>query len=411
MMSRLVLLGLLLGVPVQAGVYYSGETPGELPSQWRGFLVEHRALRLASATPAPGLPASPLREQYQEQAKKLHALPTRTVEQTADLAALYLRLGQPAKAIDLLRPTQRQHTDHFRIATHLGTAWQMQGDLNEAVRMLEEAVRLAPARSKPAEELQLKWARLRQKEAKNATGLDDLFAGLDRKKLPANDVALVQQLALWFPADARLLWLLGELCALHGDTRTAASILEGCVTEMGLTQPRPRERRQQLRTAADAIAKLPDAEHAKYKGDIVFRSTRPLVRAIDQTTFPAIRPDGVNPLPWLAINETVIDKPFQPRFLKYLEQLDGKKVSMSGYMQPLTMDIEVAGFLLVEHPVGCWFCETPEPTAMLYIEVAGSKAVPVKRGRIKVEGTLSLNKNDPEDFLYTLKATRVSEPD
>ena len=56
----------------------------------------------------------------------------------------------------------------------------------------------------------------------------------ERKKLPANAVAVVQQLALWLPADGRLLWQLGELANVHGDVRTAAAILEGCVTELAL---------------------------------------------------------------------------------------------------------------------------------------------------------------------------------
>jgi len=37
----------LLGLSptVRAGLYYSGETQAELPSQWRGFLLDQRTLR------------------------------------------------------------------------------------------------------------------------------------------------------------------------------------------------------------------------------------------------------------------------------------------------------------------------------------------------------------------------------
>jgi hypothetical protein len=422
-MPRFGLIAILVLPAVsQAGLHYTVETPAELPSQWRGFLIDHRSLRLIGVQPAPGAPLHLVREQYEDAATKLEDAAKKralTADEAADLGALHVRLGRPAKAVDILRKAQREHPDHYKVASNLGTAWQFQGDLNEAERMLREAVRLAPAKWKPFEEAQLKLVRLRLKEPKNTSTLDDLFGvTFDkksdpevRKKLPADDVALVQQLALWLPADGRLLWLLGELANVHGDVRTAASILDGVVTEFALTAQDAREHRKAYRAAADEIAKLPDSEHAKYRGDIVFKSTRPVGRTLDATALPAIRPDGINPLPWAVLSETIVDKPFKPRFHKHLEQLDGKKVSLTGFMQPVTMDIEVSGFLLIEYPIGCWFCETPEPAGLLYIEIAGGKTVPVKRGRVKVEGTLKLNRGDPEDFLYTVTGASVRDPD
>ncbi len=407
-----------LAVRAQAGLHYSAEVPAELPSQWRGFLVDHRGLRLIGVPPAPGNPLHLLREQYEESASNLESLAkkrTLTADESADLGAILVRLGRPGKAIEVLRPAVRANPEHFRLAANLGTAWQAQGDLNEAARALTEAVRLAPARWKSFEEAHLKLVRMRLRDPKNASTLDDLF-GVDlkepdaRKKLPADAVAIVQQLALWLPGDARLLWLLGETANVHGDARTAAAILEGVVTEFAFTAPPARERRQEFRSAADAIAKLPDSEHAKYRGDIAFKSNRPLIRTLDAAVLPAIRPDGVNPLPWAVLAETAIEKPFRPKFHAHLKKLDGKRVSLTGFMQPVTADLEVGGFMLIEYPVGCWFCETPEPAGMLYIEVAG-RSVPVKRGRIKVEGTLKLNSTDPEDFLFTLTGASVREPD
>src|SRR5438128_760632 len=74
-MGRMVRLGslLLLFLPAVArgGLHYSGETPAELPSQWRGFLLDHRAVRLVGVPPAPGTPLHILREQYQDAATKL----------------------------------------------------------------------------------------------------------------------------------------------------------------------------------------------------------------------------------------------------------------------------------------------------------------------------------------------------
>jgi hypothetical protein len=280
-------------------------------------------------------------------------------------------------------------------------------------------VRVAPPVWKKFEEAQLKLVRLRQRDAKSPTGVDDFFgvkfseklSPEDRKKLPADDTAIVQQLALWLPSDGRLLWLLGELANAHGDIRTAASILEGCVSEFALASPECRTHRKTYRELADAIGKLSDAEHAKYRGDIAFKSPRPLFREFDLTTLPEIRADGFNLLPWPVLNETTIEKPFKPRFLKHLQQLDGKKVAITGYMQPVSMDFEVSGFMMVEYPVGCWFCETPEPAGIVFADLGEGKSTTIKRNRIKLTGTLKLNSADPEDFLYTIINAKVSEPD
>jgi hypothetical protein len=420
---RFLLPGLLalLAVPTgsRAGLYYSGETPAELPAHWRGFLLDVRALRMVGVTPIAGAPLHLLREEYEGAATKLEEKAKKLAlgaDESADLGALYVRLGRSAKAVEVLRPAVRGHPDHFRLTANLGTAWQLQGDLPEAARVLQEAVKLAPPRWKPFEEAHLKLVRLREREPKHTLKPDDLFGVPNigpeaRKKLPADDVAIVQQLAVWLPGDGRLLWLLAELANAHGDVRTAAALMEGVVSEYAITPPAARELRKVYRTAADEIAKLPDSEHTKYRGDIVFKSPRAIGRTLDAANLPEIRPDGVNPVPWAVLAETAIDKPFRPRFHKHLQQLDRKAVSLTGFMQPVSMEPTVTGFMLIEYPVGCWFCETPEPSGIVYVEIAGGKSVPVKRGRVKVEGKLKLNSSDPEDFLYTITGASVREPD
>jgi hypothetical protein len=47
----------------------------------------------------------------------------------------------------------------------------------------------------------------------------------------------------------------------------------------------------------------------------------------------------------------------------------------------------------------------------VYVATAGGKPVPLKRGRVKVEGRLKLNSSDPEDFLYTVTGAGVRDPD
>jgi tetratricopeptide (TPR) repeat protein len=426
-------LGLfLLTAQARAGLYYSGEAIADLPSQWRGFLLDQRMLRNLAVKPAQGA-ANPEREKYEkaaaglEKAAKDRAL---TADELADLGAIYVRLGQASKAVELLRGAERDHPKNFRIAANLGTAWQMQGDLEQAATCLQQAVRLAPGKYAKAEEYHLKVVRLRQKEAKGTQSLDDLFdvqfvgesgkyepgklAAAQRKKLPSDAVALTQQMALWLPADPRLLWQLAELASAHGDVKTAAAIMDGCVNEFALRNDDLRAHRQAQRDAADALAQAGgDAKtaHEGHAGLLQPRSRRPLATKVDESALPPINADGVTPLPWAVVTETTLDKKFKPTFAKYLKELDGKQVTLSGFMQPLSEELEAGSFMFIEYPVGCWYCEMPEIQSIVLVELPAGKTATVARGLMKITGTLKLNANDPENFLYTITKAKVKEAD
>src|SRR5436305_13158123 len=101
---KVVVLFALAGVApaLHAGLYYSGEQIAELPSQWRGFLIDQRALRNIAAKPTAKLAASPMRVRYEEAAARLDKTQRQralTADESADLGALYLRLGDVAKSV------------------------------------------------------------------------------------------------------------------------------------------------------------------------------------------------------------------------------------------------------------------------------------------------------------------------
>src|SRR5437660_1962236 len=102
-----LLLGLLCAPAARAGLYYSGETVADLPSQWRGFLLDQRLLRTIAVKPTGTIPASPVRQRYEEEAARLvktareRAL---SADETADLGALHVRLGDTGRALQVLRP-------------------------------------------------------------------------------------------------------------------------------------------------------------------------------------------------------------------------------------------------------------------------------------------------------------------
>src|SRR5947209_18609676 len=91
----LALLTLLAAAPAaHAGLYYSGERLAELPSQWRGFLLDQRMLRTIAVPPAGATPASPARTHYRTEADRLEKLARQgklTADQAADLGALHVR--------------------------------------------------------------------------------------------------------------------------------------------------------------------------------------------------------------------------------------------------------------------------------------------------------------------------------
>jgi hypothetical protein len=422
----ILVLWFLCAAPVHAGLYYSGETYSELPSNWRGFLLDQRTLRNLAVKGTPQNPESPGRTHYLEEAAKLEKKESRTADETADLGAIYLRLGEPAKALAVLRPAGRAYPNTFRIVANLGTTWQMTGDLQQARAWLEQSVRLAPGKYLQAEELHLKLVRLRLAKGQS---LDDLFgvryvtdmgeyepgylAAGERSKLPGKAVALAQQLALWLPADATLLWQLAELANVHGDVKNAAAMMDGCVTQFGLNDPELRRHRQLMRAAADQLANnsadTKSPHEKKHAGTLAFRSSRPLVSHIDAVALPSISASGVNVLPWELFAQTTIDAKFRPTFPKYLQELAGKQVSLNGFMQPLRDDLST--FLFIEYPVGCWYCEMPETTGIVYVELPAGKTTTYQRGLVRVIGRLTLNVSDPEDFLYAIRDARVAGVD
>ena len=403
------------GAMLHAGVYYSGDARNELPAEWAGFLRDQRALRLAADPRNAGFNAFiPLRDTAVDAVVKLEALKKvreLSADELADFGALHLRLGQPEKAVGILRAANRQHSEHFRIAANLGTAWQQSGDLVQAAAALEEAVRLAPKEFRAVEALHLKLVRGRAQEKKGAPGLDDLFgvdySGDAKAKLPAHALALVQELALVLPFDSRLLWQLAEIANAHGDVRTAANLLDGAIVELGLSSEDARARRARFRAAADVLAKKDD--HAIHKGTLKFASSRFFKSLIDETKLPKVDPNGINPLPWSALAETILTRKFEPKFLKYIDDVDGHSVRFTGFLRPTRNSDGLTEFLMTESPIGCWFCESPGATQVIWVELAAGATIDFSRAPIQVTGKFELNRTDAESHLYRVVGASVKK--
>src|SRR5262249_49366036 len=155
----------------------------------------------------------------------------------------------------------------------------------------------------------------------------------------------------------------------------------------------------------------PQAAHEGHAGLLKAKSKRPLETRLDQTPLPPIKANGVNALPWSVLAETTLDRKYKPTFPKHLKELDGKQSMLAGFLQPLGEDLEVGAFMLIEYPVGCWYCEMPEMTGIVLVEMPADQTTTYTRSLVKIEGTLQLNATDPENFLYTISKAKVKEAD
>ena len=123
---------------------------------------------------------------------------------------------------------------------------------------------------------------------------------------------------------------------------------------------------------------------------------------------PPIDAKGINYLPWAVLADTVVERHFIRTSRAYSRNLEGKTVSLTGFVQPLTEDTHLTSFMFIENPVGCWYCEMPELTGIVFVDLAAGQSLRFARSLTKVTGTLQLNSTDPENFLYTLRNARAA---
>jgi hypothetical protein len=302
---RAILIGLaLLGLatPVSAGFYNTIETQPNIP--WEKIRAVVSQLRAVAVAPKGRPDPSSLREGYLAQAAYLEKTRKDGTMATLDrvnLGACYLRLGRPRDAIRVLSEGDR---GHFLIQVNLAAAYELNGDLELALRHQEMALDMWPTvwatwrgpaqgigpgetswyRECERYNLRLLQSRIAESRQGRVTGLvdvDPLFPRLRfigpgpkgdyepgglaqsiRDQIPHNAVAVVLQLVIWKPQDARLYWLLAELLNAHGYVSEAFDIMAELV-ETGNRFRNLHEHRKVLEPAAKIDRQLRQP-HNKY---------------------------------------------------------------------------------------------------------------------------------------------------
>lgn len=278
-MKRFALLAILfLAAPATAGVYGPNEPcPFEvvggvakpLPHPKFKSLRNERLAELNPAipesqeidTPAGKQTLLTPRGKAMARVRELTAkLPRLTPAERLALSADLVRTGTLGKEFAALKRLTGERPRDYLLAANSVHAETEAGNWGLAVRNFEDHVlELDPPTELPgtsAEQLKWmwtvdkqryqKWLRTRRADAVRKSSPDDdpypLFAGvaftgseLPKGKLPADAVAVVQQLALWSPTDAGLLWLLAEVYAATGMLREADDAFDMCTWGAGLT--------------------------------------------------------------------------------------------------------------------------------------------------------------------------------
>lgn len=404
---------------VRGGIYLAKETWNDLPSQWRGFLLDHRQLIRIGMVP-PGQKPSPSYLAYREAVRTLkekRKTAPLTAEESAELGGLLLRIGQPEEALTVLQNAQKVHLGHFRLTAHTSMGWALLGQWEQAWILQKEAVRLAPGKWLPHEETLEALFSQRARRGPNAP-LEDLFGvnwdslgesirkgqpwpGLER--LGSDTLARAQALALWLPSDGWVLAQVAAVCAAYGDAKQAGLILDGVVTEFGVRDPKVLRLRL-------ACKDFPPANHGKHPTPR-FRSARPFEDSSEMGPLPVIEPGKPTEVPWIVFGKTKPGKMRSPEFPGYLKQLDGSEVILDGYLQPFGENLDEGRFLLVENSVGCWWCDMPDLTGMIRVELAENELLPGLRRLVRVQGKLVLNSTDPESHFFFLEKSRVKPLD
>jgi hypothetical protein len=257
-MVRGILLGLaLLGLasPAAAGVYNTLESYPNLPPEKVPSYV--RQLRGIAVPPKGPLDPGSMRAAVLQLTAKLEADQRNGTLSTVDrinLGACYIRLGQHRDAIRLLSAGDQRH---FLIQANLASAYFLNGDLEVALRHQQRALDLWPVVWATWRPGQVLWYRqcerifLRLLTARQAAGrlgrnrepdLDPIFgrvkfvgpsgeyeAGQVTREvldqLPPNAYGITLQLAMWYPQDWQLYWLLAELLNASGEVIPAAEMI------------------------------------------------------------------------------------------------------------------------------------------------------------------------------------------
>jgi hypothetical protein len=110
----------------------------------------------------------------------------------------------------------------------------------------------------------------------------------------------------------------------------------------------------------------------------------------------------------LKVKSTYKDLIYIPQFTPEVKALDGKIITIKGYMYPLEEASKHEFFMLSYYPVNvCFFCGGSGPESV--VEVSASKPIPYTSKPITLKGKLKLNSNDTNRLFFLLLSAEVEK--
>jgi hypothetical protein len=88
-----------------------------------------------------------------------------------------------------------------------------------------------------------------------------------------------------------------------------------------------------------------------------------------------------------------------------VQTLDGKTVTLRGFMLPLDASDRTSHFLLTRNTPVCLYCPPGEPNEV--VEVTSSRGIEWTKGIVTVTGKLDLIKNDEQALFFKIEASQA----
>ena len=127
------------------------------------------------------------------------------------------------------------------------------------------------------------------------------------------------------------------------------------------------------------------------------------------TSLPILAQSSTNP--WKLLSDVDIKDRYDeaagyevsyPVFGEKAQRLDGKMITVEGYMIPYEVYLGPKYFILSSLPIAaCFFCGGAGPETVM--EVFTTEPIELTDETIKVRGRLELNPDDPDRMMYILK--------
>ncbi|MFK8101645.1 MAG: hypothetical protein AB8G15_03945 [Saprospiraceae bacterium] len=91
------------------------------------------------------------------------------------------------------------------------------------------------------------------------------------------------------------------------------------------------------------------------------------------------------------------------RFGPLIKRLEGKEITVRGYIIPLSGKKGQSHFMFSAYPYSnCFFCGKAGPESVMEVFIKDDKKVDYSEKIIKIKGTFAIRSSDPNDIMYQL---------